>query len=89
MSLVGIGRTESGHALHGLGQAAQMEERRNAANRRLERRAEAAHTQNVASMTGTGAAAGAMAGAEEGSIGGPYGALVGAAAGFLAGELFG
>jgi hypothetical protein len=102
--LIGTGRSLSGSAQAGLGQAAKLETSRNMMGDQL---AQAASGQRKALM-GTGAGIGAQYGltaaaaaqtaaaggltagglAATGSAAGPWGALIGAGIGLLLGELF-
>lgn len=81
--LMGLGRGKLDRATRGLGQAAQMEQRRASTNDQLKSAAKAQQMQ----MVGTGAGLGAMAAM---AAGGPVGWSIGAgaAAGYLLNEIF-
>lgn len=76
-SLLSMGQHQKSTAMKGLRDAANREERREAANKKLK----AAERQQTISSVGSGAAIGGM-------VGGPIGAGIGAAAGLVVGELF-
>lgn len=75
--LLGLQQELKKDAIGGLGNAANMEQQRNAANQQLKQ----ARRQQTMSNVGTGAGIGMLAG-------GPLGALVGAGAGFIFDRIF-
>lgn len=83
-SLLSMGQHQKGAAMKGLRDAANREERREAANKKLK----AAERQQKVGTVVSGATTGAMVGMQAGSVGGPAGAAIGAVAGLALGELF-
>lgn len=84
-SLASMGQQQQSQAMQALGEAADLESQRNAANKR----AEAQNKAGMQQLGGTlGALGGAALGAQYGTALGPWGALIGGAVGAIAGGLF-
>ncbi len=84
-SLASLGTAQKNDAYSALGQAAEQEERRNEANKRIEQERKAGNQQLGSTL---GSTAGMAIGASYGSAGGPWGALIGGVVGAVAGNLF-
>ena len=84
-SLASLGQGQKSEAMEVLGQAADVETRRNAQNKMLEAQ-EKAQRQQLGSTVGS--LAGAAVGAKYGSIGGPWGSLIGGLVGAVAAGAF-
>jgi hypothetical protein len=83
-SLEAMGSSQQKTATQGLGQASNMQTRRNAAN--LIAKTERAQGMEQLGGTIGGVAGGAIAGAEWGSAVGPWGTLIGGVVGAIAGR---
>lgn len=83
LGLAGVAQQREAEAMRMLGQAAEMEARREEENRA---RRSAAEAGNVSLGTTVGGAAGYAIGAQIGSVGGPWGTVAGAVLGGLAGK---
>lgn len=84
-SIQPVGVSEGAGALGMAGQAAALEQSREAQNRQIVSANRAANVQLGAAL---GGAAGYAAGAQIGWVGGPWGAAIGSVIGGLAGSLF-
>lgn len=83
-TLAAFGEDQQAEATNELGQAADIENRRNIANKQA--RAQAKQGNSALGSTVGGLAGGAIAGATYGSAAGPWGSLIGGLVGALAGQ---